>query len=603
MIQVAAKSLTRLGLNTSIVMCLRDNRHLNYRDSIIGAIQVGLNDDPVYFQRFPYFTVRLRDADILDSVVLHVKTYGFKFKEGDNPVSIITRFAYKNMTTSVGSGAQCTSPKGETTLFHFDMLDKSNFIIPKKIKWSEVEFPENWHFAYAVPAIEQKSERIEQIVQYPDGGGDLIFSNSFRHYSSPRISDYEPSRASSSSIPIEKNINGTIVKASPFKTKPKDKGTASAADIRRIMEQNNYTNMFLMTLGNQLNRVEEIIETQDHIKNSFVKNDNKPLFKPFEFSKKFQENPHIDEAFIDRISQKVKDSLVILKTPLPSHRRINLVKKNVSSKTKVNGQIKIVNEPSNQTAFKIEDHCDNQPKTINVLSQEQKLVLDTLTIKDFQEEIRQYKKEIKDLRQPASLGFFTLHDQINRVGFYHSDPNQEDSEEVLESSQVNNEEINAYLNTISRVIFQGWEVSLTIVIKNKFIFDIVALIDLGAALNCLQEGLIPIKFYKKTKQTLFGANGKRLAIRYKLSNAHICNQDICIKQTFILVKDLKEKTLLGAPFLSTIYLMRIDNHGIRTRLLEKEILFKFANPPGERNINTLRDQLIQAKENHVNLLK
>ena len=149
------------------------------------------------------------------------------------------------------------------------------------------------------------------------------------------------------------------------------------------MEQNNYTNMFLMTLGNQLNRVEEIIETQDHIKNSFVKNDNKPLFKPFEFSKKFQENPHIDQAFIDRISQKVKDSLVIPKTPLPSDRRINLVKKNVSSKTKVNGQIKIVNEPSNQTAFKIEDHCDSQPKTINVLSQEQKLVLDTLTIMDF----------------------------------------------------------------------------------------------------------------------------------------------------------------------------------------------------------------------------
>ena len=37
MIQVVAKPLTRLGLNTSIVMCLRDNRHLNYRDSIIGA--------------------------------------------------------------------------------------------------------------------------------------------------------------------------------------------------------------------------------------------------------------------------------------------------------------------------------------------------------------------------------------------------------------------------------------------------------------------------------------------------------------------------------------------------------------------------------------
>ena len=202
MIQVAAKPLTRLGLNTSIVMCLRDNRHLDYRDSIIGAVQAGLNDSPIYFQCFPNFTIRLRDVDILDSVVLHVKTHDFKFKEGNSPVSIITRFAYKSMTTNVGFEALCTSPKGETTIFHSDMRNKSNVIIPKKIKWNEVEFPETWHFANAVLAIEQKYERIEQIVQYPDGGGDLIFSNSFRHSSSPRISDYEPSRALSSSIPV-----------------------------------------------------------------------------------------------------------------------------------------------------------------------------------------------------------------------------------------------------------------------------------------------------------------------------------------------------------------------------------------------------------------
>ena len=38
MIQVLAKPLTRLGLNTFIVMCLRDNRHLDYRDFIIGVV-------------------------------------------------------------------------------------------------------------------------------------------------------------------------------------------------------------------------------------------------------------------------------------------------------------------------------------------------------------------------------------------------------------------------------------------------------------------------------------------------------------------------------------------------------------------------------------
>ena len=124
----------------------------------------------------------------------------------------------------------------------------------------------------------------------------------------------------------------------------------------------------------------------------------KHLFKPFELSKKFQENPQIDQAFIDRISQKVKDNLVIPETPqtfaipetpLPSHRRILLVKRNISPKAKDNGLIRLTREPSIQNPFK--DHSDKQEKILN-----------TLTIKDLQEEIGQYKKDIKNLRQPTS---------------------------------------------------------------------------------------------------------------------------------------------------------------------------------------------------------
>ena len=112
----------------------------------------------------------------------------------------------------------------------------------------------------------------------------------------------------------------------------------------------------------------------------------------------------------------------------------------------------------------IKDNCDCHPKTISVISQEQGLVLDVLrkvedetvkqklsevfkksiykpkikktvstynlieiltrfnqnstkdiTIKDFQEEIRHYKKEIQDLRQFTSLGFTNLQDQINKI--------------------------------------------------------------------------------------------------------------------------------------------------------------------------------------------
>ena len=52
-------------------MCLRDNIHLDYRDSIIGAVKEGLNNRPIYFKCFPNSIIRLRGVNILDWVVIH----------------------------------------------------------------------------------------------------------------------------------------------------------------------------------------------------------------------------------------------------------------------------------------------------------------------------------------------------------------------------------------------------------------------------------------------------------------------------------------------------------------------------------------------------
>ena len=120
-----------------------------------------------------------------------------------------------------------------------------------------------------------------------------------------------------------------------------DKGIASAVNFKKITEQNNYTNIFLKTLGDQLNRVEKIVETQDHIKTNFAKKDNKPLFMSFEFSKKFQEN-FVDQDLIKRISEKVKESLIVPETPQPSsHRRINAIDEEISSKAEADELNKI----------------------------------------------------------------------------------------------------------------------------------------------------------------------------------------------------------------------------------------------------------------------
>ena len=66
-----------------------------------------------------------------------------------------------------------------------------------------------------------------------------------------------------------------------------------------------------------------------------------------------QENPHIDQTLIERISQKFKDSLVVPKTPQPSHRRINVIKEEISSEAKADELIKIFEEPPDQRVLRI----------------------------------------------------------------------------------------------------------------------------------------------------------------------------------------------------------------------------------------------------------
>ena len=64
-----------------------------------------------------------------------------------------------------------------------------------------------------------------------------------------------------------------------------------------------------------------------------------------------------------------------------------------------------------------------------------------------------------------------------------------------------------FLETISRINFQKWHSKVRIVISKDFEFEVVALIDSGIDLNCIQEGIIPSKYFKKTKERLTSASG------------------------------------------------------------------------------------------------
>ena len=105
------------------------------------------------------------------------------------------------------------------------------------------------------------------------------------------------------------------------------------------------------------------------------------------------------------------------------------------------------------------------------------------------------------------------------------------------------------------------------------------MINSGANMNCIQEGLIPLKYYEKSSERLTHANGKKLIINYKIPSVHICNDEICFETIFVLIKDLSSKIILGNPFMTLLYPFLTTEEGIKTNMLGKNIIFIFILPP------------------------
>ena len=74
------KPLTREALNTSVLLCLRDDRHLRFNDSLLGMMETSLHNGPVYFNCYPNFALSLSDRNIMDALILNVKTNGYYMK-------------------------------------------------------------------------------------------------------------------------------------------------------------------------------------------------------------------------------------------------------------------------------------------------------------------------------------------------------------------------------------------------------------------------------------------------------------------------------------------------------------------------------------------
>ena len=143
LVQVGVKPLIREGLNCSILMALRDTRHIKFDDCLLGTIQTNLSSGPIHFDCFPNFTVSLHDPHIRKALTLNIKTLGILMVPEAKQLALIYRVYYKCIRTNSNVQALNKKARGETTLLQAT-IPGSQIKVPKTLKWSKVTFPQDW---------------------------------------------------------------------------------------------------------------------------------------------------------------------------------------------------------------------------------------------------------------------------------------------------------------------------------------------------------------------------------------------------------------------------------------------------------------------------
>ena len=103
------------------------------------------------------------------------------------------------------------------------------------------------------------------------------------------------------------------------------------------------------------------------------------------------------------------------------------------------------------------------------------------------------------------------------------------------------------------------------------------MIDSSVDMNCIQEELIPSKYFEKSTERLVSTNGTQIKIKYELNNAHVCHDNVCFKIPSVLVKNMTGKVILGLPFINALYPFLIEHDGITIDPFGQKVKFKFAS--------------------------
>ena len=78
-----------------------------------------------------------------------------------------------------------------------------------------------------------------------------------------------------------------------------------------------------------------------------------------------------------------------------------------------------------------------------------------------------------------------------------------------------------------------------------------------------------------------------MQIEFKIPKAYVCQDNTCFKTTFVLIKNMTDRIILGNPFMCLLYPFITDSEGITTHPFGQLVKFKFLRSPKPREISSL----------------
>ena len=78
-------------------------------------------------------------------------------------------------------------------------------------------------------------------------------------------------------------------------------------------------------------------------------------------------------------------------------------------------------------------------------------------------------------------------------------------------------------------------------------------------------------------------------IKYKLSKVYICQDNICFKSSFVLVKNMTDKVILGLPSIYLLYPFTTNTREVTTKSFGQQVTFKFLTKPETIELKRLKE--------------